>query len=865
MKKYIPTADDYKLEQERAEAGRSYGVERSVKQRKRQDFSTRQSAQSIISDAVPLIAEEIQATIDNHKPKNPTNWYPFIYELDTEMLANIAIRQCVKAVGSRHSRPAVGKLIGRMVEANVMGEVIRQAFKDFHPRGKKEYKSIYNRAVKRSDDFERRLHYVKNQVAKEEITMDFLDWTEKQCMEVGFHLIKCVTQSTEVVEVYDYWDTNKIKDMSHRFRYTAEIQNRIDEADLEFDLSSPAFRPMVVPPINWGTANHVGPYYDTETAIRAPLVKNVNPNQRKKIVKALKTGSMKECLDAVNTLQQVPYTINRYTLAAIKWVVESKLDVEIEEFVPVTPPIIDENDKDGTPSQVKRYYRAQRKKSIANANLVQFQTDLNEAESLCDKDDRRFWLPHNFDFRGRVYHIPAFGHHRQDHIRGLFMFADKKPITKDNLKHLYFQIATTWGNQVSETDERKTDKITLDERYKWVEDNYEAILLAGKDYVAGFEHWSKADAPIQHLAACRELYLADQHGEGYLCGLPIGFDGSNSGLQHYSMLMKWKEDAFKVNLVPNHPPQDCYSFIAEADMNLAQRIVDGECDELNENEITNAIMDDCHNWLKHGITRKQTKKNIMTWPYSVTLIGMADQNRDDMEIITDKAEEEDAPHPFGEDRGSSASMTLAKLNSDSIKAVVASGARGMEFLRDLAGILASRNVHAEWTSILGFPVGQDYRDMKKVTINTEYIDRKTTRKVRYRGTLRAKQPTCETKGSKNGIAPNFVHHMDSTHLMMSVNKSNEYGASNLMCVHDSFSTDIESASVMLDCIKVTLIELYEEVCHYSNLLEDCKSLVEYSDNPDDPDYIEWPEVPEKGEGDNALDVRAILDCDYAFA
>ena len=53
----------------------------------------------------------------------------------------------------------------------------------------------------------------------------------------------------------------------------------------------------------------------------------------------------------------------------------------------------------------------------------------------------RFYVPLNIDFRGRIYPIPHFNFTRDDRVRGLFLFADGKPIGEEGLLWLKAHVA----------------------------------------------------------------------------------------------------------------------------------------------------------------------------------------------------------------------------------------------------------------------------------------------------------------------------------------------------------------------------------------------------------------------------------------
>jgi DNA-directed RNA polymerase len=369
------------------------------------------------------------------------------------------------------------------------------------------------------------------------------------------------------------------------------------------------------------------------------------------------------------------------------------------------------------------------------------------------------------------------------------------------------------------------------------------------------------------------------------------------------MASKWREDGYKVNLCKeradlNWPtgPQDCYQYIAEYGTKTAQEMVDGTRETFDNRDVSDQDRENAAVWLDQGITRKVTKRNTMTWSYSVTLIGMADQLRDEiMDDLTAHCDDHNEPHPFGDDAGFSACLTMAGINKDSIEAVIQSGAHGMAFLRKIARILAADGKHMQWTSLIGFPAAQQYQQEEKNRVRG-FLHERDKKKRSYRSSLTEEVGGVDLTASLDGAAPNWVHHLDSTHLMMTVNKAKEHDVTNLMVVHDSFSTDVASAQVMLDCIRATMVEMYEEECHYTSLLNDSKLLhsdpnnvgpqadldaidIQIASETDDEAlellmeerenikkrFVVWPEIPPKGEGDNAMDVFEILESDHAFA
>ena len=53
------------------------------------------------------------------------------------------------------------------------------------------------------------------------------------------------------------------------------------------------------------------------------------------------------------------------------------------------------------------------------------------------------------------------------------------------------------------------------------------------------------------------------------------------------------------------------------------------------------------------------------------------------------------------------------MNFEAIRAVVKSAAVGMDFLQDIVRLCNDANIHLKYTTPLGFPVYQNYRDREK--------------------------------------------------------------------------------------------------------------------------------------------------------
>ena len=845
------------------------GYRREKKKQERVFLSQHGAAQNLIELAVDATETVIDGLFEPRGPGRKPEWWQDLYRLDPAQVAAIGVRTLFDAVGAGWSYAHTVLTLGKNLEAHIFMVRLRASMRSLDPEyGEENFKALEKKAKEKKSDLSQRYSYVSWISEKKGYITGVQDWDPRHCAIVGTPVFNAVLQATEMFELETVLRDENRPETIRKVKFSPEFERILEDRYDELDWRTPDFSPMLTPPNRWGES--VGPYNLVELAVRVPLVRNIKANQLARVHQAISDGTMKPVLDALNYLQEVPYNINEYTLAFLKWLIATNRQSEIEDF-----PACDQRQVDPWPSDEeleswspqkkaaysrKRERQQKRNKSIPS-NIAVLQSDVREAEGLLGHD---FYLPHNMDTRSRVYHVPKFGHHRADHVRGLFLFAKGAAVDNDNIAFLKLQVANTWAEAVSDTDDRKVDKLPFDERLQWVVDNQEILLKVGKDFTDedAFQHLVKADQPVQHLAACHELYRALEHGEGYQCRLPIAFDGTNSGLQHISASCRNAKDGVKVNLTPSPEPQDVYQIVADAVTAKVQHDADNHADP--------DVRHYASLWLKYGIDRKVVKRNVMVVPYSSKPYGMADQIVEDtMNKLSEKVALEGGEHPFDDEATAKRSANyIAKHNYETVLQVIDSCGPVMDFLQKLERVMRQQGMHMEWPTAVGFPAAQHYVRTRGQRVELplwdtdQWLKRSKDANGRPNRLVYLQEtPAIHPTESKDGISPNHTHSLDATHLLMTVLKSKEYGVGNLMVVHDSFATDVASAYTMNQCLRASFVELYIDRDVYEELLDHCKSRV---DNPGD---IDWPELPPRlgPEHQHFLDLMLVMQSEYAFS
>jgi DNA-directed RNA polymerase len=419
----------------------------------------------------------------------------------------------------------------------------------------------------------------------------------------------------------------------------------------------------------------------------------------------------------------------------------------------INPSIVDKAKNDGghiLAKRVQRKYRERKKdfKKRRTNIAIRAPMDASAAYRLW-----KFYTPGNVDFRGRYYPLTHLNYGNADHIRAMFRFANGKPIGDEGLYWLKVHTAN-----VGDFD--KISKRTFDERVAWVDAHVNDVS------------WKEADKPLLFYAAREELNKALEGGPNFITTLPVAFDGSCNGLQHLAAMSRAEEEGALVNLTPSEVPQDIYQKIAD----IVRDRLEGE---------HGAHAEICRGW---PIERGLLKRPVMTFGYSVTLNGIYEQ-------LWEWLEAERVISLNGH-----SVRYLAELIFETIKNTVHLPAEVMDFLRECAAAPLKC-----WTTPSGWPWLNDYRVEKYMT-----LELKLQGKRRQHTLLIGHGDKFDVRAAKNGVAPNFVHALDASHLMRTVNACVAEGITSIASVHDSYACLAPDASRFNEIIRAEFVRMYEE-------------------------------------------------------
>jgi DNA-directed RNA polymerase len=526
---------------------------------------------------------------------------------------------------------------------------------------------------------------------------------------------------------------------------------------------------------------------------------------------------------SVNIMQKTEWVINRPVFDVLETCILNsyqlgKLPINPED-IPLPPKPFDiAINKEAKTKWKREASNVYKERAKSKSKYIQIRQILEEAKKFLDIG---FWYPYQLDFRGRIYpKSPMLSPQSADYARALIKFKFGKPMaTEEAFNNFAVAGAGLFG---------ETDKEELSIRRQWVIDNADKIISTANSPLQD-TWWTDADKPFSFLAWCIEYrdFAETDFDPKFITTLPIHSDCSNSGLQHYSAMMRDEVGGKATNLVPSNKPNDVYGLVAE-------KVIDKLKQETNPM---------AKQWLEYGIDRKICKKPVMCLPYSLTQYSCRQYIQDHVEK---ELVENNKSHNFGDDLFKS-TYYLTKIVWKSINEVIVGAKDIMKFLKDVAKLVASENLPVAWTSPLGLPIMMSAYKKESKRVKTKMGD------SIIKLSVSSETEEIDRRKTQQSICPNLIHQLDSSVLSLSVVKGSELGIDNFSLIHDSFGVLAPDADNMSLALREAFCEIYSKDILANWAMEMKQMLSEKNQK-------KFPPLPEKGNLDLEQVKKSIFFC-----
>ncbi|KAK3318175.1 hypothetical protein B0H66DRAFT_227040 [Apodospora peruviana] len=680
-----------------------------------------------------------------------------------------------------------------------------------------------------------------------EPSMSRQPWPQSIRMKVGCALLQCLLESAKVKVVREHPETQAlVTQIQPAFSHVAQLRrgrkvgtitaNRVVVDDMLQEPSGNLLArhlPMVVEPEPWSRFDKGG---FLESSVSLLRVKHGEKDQKIYADAAIARGDMNEVFKGLDVLGKTAWKINRpvFNVLLAAWNSGKEVaNIPPLEYTMNIPPEPSTND----PTEKRLWYRAVKLAENEKSGLhsercfINFQLEIARAFR-----DQTFYFPHNVDFRGRAYPIPAYLNHMgADHVRGLLVFAKGKALGANGLRWLKIQLANVFGY----------DKASLAEREEFTMNNMDNIRDSVTNGLDGKRWWLKAEDPWQCLAACHELIAALDSPDPtkFISHLPVHQDGTCNGLQHYAALGGDVWGAQQVNLIPGDRPADVYTAVA--------KLVEGYIAEDLERGNPYA------KFLQGKISRKVVKQTVMTNVYGVTFVGAKKQVVKQLDSLYPDLSEESGIDPIfhasyiatnifkalstmfkgahelqswlgeicvrvchsvmpyqieeleaafkasAEELGNSSEnwmdqMEQLKGKRGRKKATDQASDKPGKVSNDVASLFRSSIV---WTTPLRMPVVQPYRKTSSKPIETclQFLNLNTPES----------SDAVNARKQLQAFPPNFIHSLDASHMLLSALSCDKLGLT-FAAVHDSFWTHAADIDSMSSVLRDAFVRIHRE-------------------------------------------------------
>ena len=250
---------------------------------------------------------------------------------------------------------------------------------------------------------------------------------------------------------------------------------------------------------------------------------------------------------------------------------------------------------------------------------------------------------------------------------------------------------------------------------------------------------------------------------------------------------------------------------------LEEEIEEFKDDKNSGKSVNNKIMEKKKQLVEEGliekvesfINRSFVKNAVMTDSYGASSKSKSiaiKEKLKDLQIIIDKDLEKQNKIL------NSFALYLAKMIDNIIDNKIESSEKYKKWIKNIATAILENGNAIELKTPIGFIVSQTEYKTK-----TEYVSCGNNKKLK----INRYTDKIDESEHKKGIAPNYIHSLDATHLYLTINSLANKGISNFLTIHDSFGTLPNDVEILSDTLKEEFVKLYS-----NNVLEDLIEFVE---------------------------------------
>ena len=743
---------------------------------------------------------------------------------DTDAMAYIFAKSVINAVPMLQNKAGTASRTGVVLTStNAVHDELRLRW--FSKNNRMIFRRIMKDCDTRNLPRQRRKDVYKKEFKRRQIEWVADQWHTKNRVHLGMRLLEIFRDVTGMVDLAEIRQANGKRRaiVQATPAMMAMLKDRLERSEHMF----PIFYPMVVKPNPWTNDCLVGSAYLTHHVQPYKLIKRAKMNY----LSEMENTDISITLNAVNALQETPWRVNSEMLDALRFVYTNSLQVDKlppPDDLPLPPLVHDITDE------------AARKKNSAacarvhnqNRKFVSKRLALLQVMQLADrfKDFNELYFPHDLCSRGRAYPKPHYLNPQGPaYTRSLLEFSEGKAIeTEEQVEYIAIVGANAFGH----------DKLPMAERIQWVWDNEDMFVDIANNWKED-QRWTEADSPFEFLRFCLEWRELSKTGVGHVSHLPINFDATCSGLQHFSALLFDKEGGFNVNLTGHAERQDIYGAVAK----LAKASIEADlnCDE--KGTLARAALE-----LK--IDRKLTKRPVMIVPYSGTFKACMRYVQEHYDELRDAG----VVMPLRDDDMSYRLVPyVARKVWDSISMTVVAARDAMDWITKIARLVTKNEnpLPFMWSTPTGFVVQQAKYSMDRHSVQT-MIDGRML-KVEFL----TDSKVLDANKNAQSLSPNYIHSMDAAHLQLTINKAKQSDRNMSFCmIHDSFGVHAADMDYFLhECIKPSFYEMYKDGNVLQKFLEEILPLIPEKSRKN------IPPIPELGN----LDISDVLNSEFFFS